>query len=103
MTVLVSFFIMNCMVKVESPYGPLLVIFIMAYIIATIFIEIFDTGANTILQCYLLDKEVGLPNDEHIPKNLVEFFTDQEIYEANEREKVAEANEPLIDHKANQL
>lgn len=89
--------------EITSPYGPLGVIFVISYIIATIFIEIFDTGANTILQCYLLDKEVGLPNDEHIPKNLVKFFTDQEIYEANEREKVAEANEPLIDHKANQL
>ena len=91
MTTLASFFIMNAMVKVSSPYAPLLVIFIFAYMIATIFIEIFDTGANTILQCYLLDKEVGLPNDEHIPESLTKFFTTDEIREAMEKDKVQEA------------
>lgn len=90
MTTLASFFIMKSMTTdVSSPYGPLFVIFIFSYTIATIFIEIFDTGANTILQCYLLDKEVGLPNDEHIPESLVKFFSSQEIAEANENEKKA--------------
>merc|ERR1712051_713453 len=75
MTTLASFFVMNAMVKVSSPYAPLLVIFLIAYMISTIFIEIFDTGANTILQCYIFDKEVGLPNDEHIPESLTKFFS----------------------------
>ena len=55
------------MVEVSDPYAPLLVIFLLSYMIATIFIEIFDTGANTILQCYLLDQEVGLCDGAHIP------------------------------------
>jgi len=72
--------------------------------VATIFIEIFDTGANTILQCYLLDKEVGLPNDEHIPESLVKFFSDAEIHEANENEKKAQGMEPLLENdKANNM
>ena len=49
MTTLVSYFVMNAMVKVSDPYGPLFVIFLLSYMVASIFIEIFDTGANTIL------------------------------------------------------
>lgn len=79
MTTLVSFFVLQAMVKVSSPYAPLLVIFAFAWAIATIFIEIFDTGANTILQCYLLDREVGLCDDEHIPRSLKKFFSEDEI------------------------
>merc|ERR1712127_483387 len=40
MTTLVSFFVLQAMVKVSSPYAPLLVIFAFAWAIATIFIEI---------------------------------------------------------------
>ena len=101
-TTLISFFVMKAMVKVSSPYAPLLVVFLIAYLIATIFIEIFDTGANTILQCYLLDREVGLCNDEHIPRSLKKFFSESEIQAAMEKDKVAESQEALMD-KANNM
>ena len=78
-------------------YSPLLAIFIFSYIIATIFIEIFDTGANTILQCYLLDREVGLCNDEHIPRALTKFFSDAEIKAAMEKDEKDENKEPMLD------
>jgi solute carrier family 44 (choline transporter-like protein), member 2/4/5 len=97
MTTLVSFFVLQGMVEVSSPYAPLLVIFLFSWAIATIFIEIFDTGANTILQCYLLDREVGLCDDEHIPKSLKKFFSDDEIRIAMEKGKVEENNEPMMD------
>ena len=96
-TTLVSFFLMKAMVEVTSPYAPLLVIFLFAYMISTIFIEIFDTGSNTILQCYLLDREVGLCNDEHIPRPLKKFFSDAEIQAAMDKDKVAESKEAMID------
>ena len=102
-TTLVSFFVMNAMVKVSSPYAPLLVIFLISYLIATIFIEIFDTGANTILQCYLLDREVGLCDDEHIPRSLKKFFDQSEIQAAMDKDKVAESQEALMDGKANNM
>ncbi len=97
MTTLVSFFVMQAMVKVSSPYAPLLVMFGFAWAISTIFIEIFDTGANTILQCYLLDREVGLCDDEHIPRSLKKFFSEDEIRAAMEKDKVHEGREPMID------
>ena len=106
MTTLVSYFLLGAMVEVSDPYAPLFVIFLLSYMVATIFIEIFDTGANTILQCYLLDKEVGLDNDEHIPKALLKFFDDEEVQAAMEKGKIEEANERLIDDddkKANDM
>ena len=102
-TVLISNFVMRAMVEVSSPYAPLLAIFLISYMIATIFIEIFDTGANTILQCYLLDREVGLSDDEHIPRSLKKFFSDAEIQAAMDKDKVAESKEALIDDEANKI
>jgi len=102
-TVMISFFIMNAMVKVDSVYSPLFAIFLFSYIIATIFIEIFDTGANTILQCYLLDREVGLCNDEHIPRALTKFFSDAEIRAAMEKGEKDDNKEPMLDDRANRM
>lgn len=79
MTTLAGFFIMNAMVEVSDPYGPLFVIFLLSYMVAGIFIDIFDTGSNTILQCYILDKEVGLSNMDHVPQVLVKFFAKDEV------------------------
>ena len=98
LTTLISFFLMQVMVKVSSPYAPLLVIFLFSWMIASIFIEIFDTGANTILQCYILDQEVGLCDDEHIPRSLKKFFSEDEIKRAMEKDKVAQSKESLIEH-----
>lgn len=97
MTTLISYFVLTAMVEVGSVYAPLLVIFFFSYIVSSIFIEIFDTGANTILQCYLLDITVGLCNDEHIPRSLVKFFSTQEIQAAMLKDKVTESNTPLMD------
>ena len=96
LTTVTSFFVLNAMVKVGSVYAPLFAVFFLSFVIASIFIEIFDTGANTILQCYLLDTTVGLCDDEHIPKSLVKFFTAQEIKEAMEKSKTTEVQQPLI-------
>lgn len=43
--------------------------------IASIFIGVFDSGTNTILQCYLLDKEMGGNDEEpHVPQGLKKFL-----------------------------
>ena len=58
-TTWVGFLLMDCMipssVEVKSPFIPIFMIFLMSYIIAAVFISIFDAGANTMLECYLMD------------------------------------------------
>ena len=73
-----SWLFMGLMADVESPFLPLFVVFLLSYMIASIFIAIFDVSANTILQCYLMDKEIaaqqGLQDPDHIPPTMVNFF-----------------------------
>lgn len=87
LTCLTSFFLLRAMVEAESVYAPLLVVFIFSYLVAGIFIDIFDTGANTILQCYLLDKET-LTDEDHIPIVLKKFFDNEYVKQQLEKGKV---------------
>jgi len=96
LTTLISFFVLRAMVKVSSVYAPLFIMFLFSYIVAGIFIEIFDTGANTILQCYILDREV-LCDDEHIPRSLKKFFSDAEVQAAMDKDKTQEVRQNLIE------
>jgi len=48
-TTLTTWPLMGLICDVESPYMPLFVVFLLAYMIASIFIAIFDVSANTIL------------------------------------------------------
>jgi len=41
--------------ELSEPLAPVLVIFLFAYMISSVFIGVFDAGCNTILQCYLMD------------------------------------------------
>jgi hypothetical protein len=78
-TTLLGYILIDVMVKTPiDKTGPCLVIFLLSYIVGTTFIQAFDDGANTILQCYLIDKDVFTRNPErsqkHIPKSLKEFI-----------------------------
>ncbi len=77
-TTSLSWLFMGLMADVESPFLPLFVVFLLSYMIASIFIAIFDVSANTILQCYLMDKEIaaqqGLSDPDHIPPTMTNFF-----------------------------
>lgn len=71
--------------SIQNEYCPAGFILLFSYIIASIFIGMMDAGASTILQCYLLDKNIkeqmasGVHFDEkHISENLRKFFTDME-------------------------
>jgi len=47
---------------VEFPierFAPCFIMFVFGYIIANTFISPFDVSSNTILQCYILDKDVA--------------------------------------------
>mmetsp|Transcript_28906 Transcript_28906/g.35727 ORF Transcript_28906/g.35727 Transcript_28906/m.35727 type:complete len:253 (+) Transcript_28906:1115-1873(+) len=73
-----SWLCMEAMVEVKSPFMPLFIIFMLSYMIASVFIAVFDVSANTILQCYLLDKSVaaqqGLADPDHVPPTMNKFF-----------------------------
>jgi solute carrier family 44 (choline transporter-like protein), member 2/4/5 len=51
---------------VTSPIVPALLMFGIAYIVAGIFVSIFDASANTILQCYLIDKDITKQRGAHL-------------------------------------
>lgn len=61
----------------SQPLIPVLLILFIAYLISAIFIGVFDAGCNTIMQCYLMDKEMGGTDDEpHVPAKLKKFLED---------------------------
>lgn len=74
----VGFLMIEPLVPAETnPWGPVALILVAAYIIASIFIGIFDAASNTILQCYLMDKDMGTKDNEpHVPKNLRGFLSE---------------------------
>jgi len=59
LTTFFSYWLIQWCCPVDSSMLPLLLIFGLTWIIASVFLAIFDVGANTILQCYLLDKEIA--------------------------------------------
>jgi hypothetical protein len=45
--------------SISSPYFPCIVAGIIGYVIGSIFMSIFSFASDTILQCFLLDEELG--------------------------------------------
>ena len=65
--------------SVDHPAIPLLVVFMIAYTISAIFISVFSTSANAILQCFLVDYDIALQEGreeaKHRPDSLEEFLS----------------------------
>ena len=59
LTTVVCYFWLSRMEEISSVYLPLGFCFLIGYIIASIFISVFDASSNTILQCYLVDKDIS--------------------------------------------
>lgn len=77
---------------VSSPILPALLILAIALVVSGIFISIFDAAANTILQCYLIDKDITKQKGAHlepthVPKTLRRFLKEQ-----NEGDHPTQAN-----------
>ena len=82
---------------VSSPLVPALIILVLAYIIAGIFVSIFDAAANTILQCYLIDQDVAKQHNlesGHVPAGLKKF-----LGALDDHETTTSVNEPLLSNK----
>jgi hypothetical protein len=62
--------------KINSPIGPMISVFVISYIIASIFMSLFSIAQNSLIQCFLTDVEIsrGSGGDgtdgKHRPKEL---------------------------------
>lgn len=62
--------------NINSPIGPLVTVFVISYIVASIFMGLFSIAQNSIVQCFLTDVEIskGQGGDgtdgKHRPKEL---------------------------------
>ena len=70
LTTVVCWLLLDYVEDVNSNYLPKIIIFAFAYIISSIFISVFDAGANPILQCYLIDVDISRQSNlepTHVP------------------------------------
>jgi hypothetical protein len=65
-------------VELNSPLGPIVFIFLISYMISAVFMSVYSTTANTILQCFLVDLEIqasrGRDEAQHTPDSLKNFI-----------------------------
>ena len=75
--------------------------------IASVFIAVFDVAANTILQCYLMDKSIaaqnGLSDPDHIPPTMTKFFNHPSVQGRMGSSPQQQRHDRDADEKANLL
>jgi hypothetical protein len=100
-TTTTMYFIIGWLTEVQSAFAPCLVIFVFSYMIAAVFIAIFDVGANTILQCYLLDMDIantsGKLEPDHIPPTMDKFFKKGHVQDMIASNQAKYSNMPVND------
>lgn len=83
----------------QSPIYPGIVMLLVALIISKIFVQIFETSANTLLQCYLIDADVARQKrlePTHVPKTLAKFLRDNLEDDGLDGIEIAEQKRNLI-------
>lgn len=81
-TTITAYFLMSVMIDPEdavaSPIAPLVIIGLFGYLAGAIFVSVFETSSNTILQCFLVDydiaRQTGHLEQSHIPDGLDKFL-----------------------------
>ena len=48
--------------KVNSPIGPLVAVFVISYVIGSVFMALFSIASTTLVQCFLTDVELSRSN-----------------------------------------
>lgn len=61
---------------VSSPYFPCIIAGLIGYLIGSIFMSIFSFACDTILQCFLLDEELGAQGKGRPPGNRPPLMND---------------------------
>lgn len=76
----IGYGLLQIMVKdaVTHLWVALVLIFLISYFVSSLFISIFDAASNTILQCFILDQEIGavkgMDEATHVPPLLNDFL-----------------------------
>ena len=74
--------------QVSSPYFPCIIAAIIGFLIGAIFMSVFSFASDTILQCFLLDEELGAQGKGRPPANrppLMNDFIDKATAQANKK------------------
>ena len=66
---------------VQSPIPPTCVFGVISYVIAGIFMSIYEMACDTIIQAYLVDEKLNLNSVEFAPEPLREFMTEHKSKE----------------------
>ena len=45
--------------ELQSQFAPLIVIFLIAYVVGAVFISVYSTSTDAILQCFLVDTDIA--------------------------------------------
>ena len=64
-------------IEVDNPMLPAIFAAVIAYLVSSLFLAIFDFSALAILQCFITQKEDGA-NDEDAPELLRQFLESEE-------------------------
>ena len=96
--------------KVASAIFPVVVIVVIAYLMASIFLSIFSFSAETILHCFLVDSELCLKkgvSNVHTPESLKSFIelNDAEVAKRKKKseDEVANPETGSLDGKSNNI
>ena len=76
--------------KIHSPFLPCIFVFIVAYAISTIFMQVYGMAIDSILMCFLYDEELCKGSKEgpkYAPDLLKEFFVENIDSEDKNKEK----------------
>lgn len=89
--------------EINDPTAPLILIFLFSYTVSAIFMSIFSVGANTILQCFLVDRDIAEQRNEveammtHVPEALKKFLDGYDEY------KDKQVDEEALNKDTNQM
>lgn len=85
---------------------PSCFIFFFAYVVAAIFIGIFEVSANAILQCYLMDVDIARQHNldpKHVPERLAKFLETHADVKVVSVSKSGVSTTPLLPGEQNQM
>jgi MFS superfamily sulfate permease-like transporter len=80
LTTVLSYFLQHLLLKYPDPqpFVLMVAVFLVSYMIASIFISVFEAASNTILMCYLIDYDISLQKNmlepTHVPEKLRKFM-----------------------------
>jgi len=60
--------------KIYSPILPTVACFLIGYILAVLFLAVYDLACSAILQCFLVDEEVSKGLGKHRPKEFEQLI-----------------------------